>query len=324
MIRLTRVEAKRLLARRFTWLILIGAVLMSGLVLYGVNDSSKNYSPQSQAQNKATFEQVHEDWVKNHVRNEKDCTASMPTDQGMDPKTMCEQREPRLEDFQGGTGGLDGLFNDALSAIIPMVVFLTFLLSASLVAAEFSTGTLGNWLTFEPRRNRVFVSKILAAVLAGAVLATVMAALVGVGVWLIAGRVDLTADASGGQRQELIATFARLVPIGVFGAILGSTVGFIVRHTAAAIGALMAYFVGFEGLLRATLPGLQKWSGSLNVEAFVHHGREYYIDKCSQGNGMCTPETHWLSFPRGSIYLLVVAVILLALANMLFRRRDVT
>ena len=37
---------------------------------------------------------------------------------------------------------------------------VAFLVAASFVGAEFTTGSLANWLTFVPRRSTVFVSKL--------------------------------------------------------------------------------------------------------------------------------------------------------------------
>lgn len=44
-----------------------------------------------------------------------------------------------------------------------VLAFAAFLIGASFVGAEFSSGAIGNWLTFEPRRLRVYGSKLLAA-----------------------------------------------------------------------------------------------------------------------------------------------------------------
>jgi ABC-type transport system involved in multi-copper enzyme maturation permease subunit len=54
---------------------------------------------------------------------------------------------------------------------------MTFVLGASLIGAEWKAGTVGALLVFEPRRLRVFVSKLLVYMVVGAVLAILFTSL---------------------------------------------------------------------------------------------------------------------------------------------------
>ena len=52
------------------------------------------------------------------------------------------------------------------------------MIAASFIGAEYSSGSIANWLTFVPRRGRVFWSKLLTMIGFAAVLGAFAAALV--------------------------------------------------------------------------------------------------------------------------------------------------
>ena len=72
--------------------------------------------------------------------------------------------EPQLENWLGGGAVLRPRHLRACSRRSrSLFVLAPLLLAGSFVSAEFSTGSIGNWLTFAPRRVRVYLSKVLAA-----------------------------------------------------------------------------------------------------------------------------------------------------------------
>ena len=71
--------------------------------------------------------------------------------------------EPKLENWLGGAPSFDRDTSGLLTSISVVFVLAPLLLAGSFVSAEFSTGSIGNWLTFAPRRVRVYLSKVLAA-----------------------------------------------------------------------------------------------------------------------------------------------------------------
>lgn len=324
MIRLSRVELKRLLARRVTWVALLGAAILSGLVLYGMHEQVRYLNPTSKAQATADFRSAHQSWVKNHEKDEKSCRASLSESERDSPSAeeICRVDEPRLESFLGGPLGVDELYGDAISVLLPMAVFVAFLLGASFVAAEFSTRAMSTWLTFEPRRGPVAGSKVLAAVVGAAVLGVVMVVLVGVGIWVIAGRVGLTEGVEPGTRSHILSMLARVPAVAALGGLVGSALALLLRHTAAVLGVLIAYAVAAEGMIRSILPGLQQWLVSTNTMAFVKGQQTYQIFAC--GPSGCDSRTEAIDFAQGTSFLLVLGAVVTAVGVLSFRRRDVT
>lgn len=326
MTRLCLVELRRLVARRFTWLALAGGVLLTLLLLYGVTQTLAPLTPASQAQAASEFQSYHQDWVDHHVEQEQSCLASLPESDrtGADAQQICAQPEPTLADLTGGPTSLVQVYTDTLKVALPMVLLVVFLLGASFVAAEFSTGAITSWLTFSPRRTQVFTSKLLAAAVGSAVITAIMMALFAVGTWWLGSRVDLTAQVSAQERTELVATLLRMLPIGIFGGLMGVALGFVLRHTAACLGVAVTYAVAVEAILSSTVPRLQPWTLSTNATGFVQHGYRYLTFVCSRGSGACTETRHWVPFSQSCFYLTVVTVVVVAGALVSFQRRDVT
>lgn len=324
MIRLSRVEFKRLLARRVTWVALLGAAILSGLVLYGMHEQVRYLNPTSKAQATADFRTVHQSWVMNHEKDEKSCRASLSESERDSPSAdeICKVDEPTLESFVGGPLGVDELYGDAVAVLLPMAVFVAFFLGASFVAAEFSTRAMSTWLTFEPRRGPVAGSKLLAAVLGAAVLGVVMAVLIGVGIWIIAGRVGLTDGVEPGTRSHILSMLMRVPAVAALGGLVGAALALVLRHTAAVLGVLIAYAVAAEGLIRGILPGLQQWLGSTNAMAFVKGQQMYEVYSC--GPSGCDSRREVIAFAQGTSFLIILGVVITAIGVLSFRRRDVT
>ena len=116
--------------------------------------------------------------------------------------------------------------------------FLVLLLMGGFVAAEFSTGALGNWLTFKPQRVRVALSKLAAAGVGGA-----LAASVGLGLLVLGARMVATINrpdsTCGSRRHHRWRTpspsccSARSSSSSLPG-LLGAALALLLRHTARA------------------------------------------------------------------------------------------
>lgn len=322
MTRLTRVELKRLLARRVTWVALLGAAILSGIVLFGIHQQVRYLTSANRAQATADFHSAHQSWAKNHVQQEKSCRDSLPEADrdGRSGDDICERPEPTLADFLGGPLGIEDLYGDAVSVLLPMSVFVSSLLGASLIAAEFSTRSMSTWLTFEPRRGRVAAAKLLAAVAGAAVLGLVMVAVVAVGVWFIAGQVGLTEDVASATRAEILSMLWRLPVVAALAGLIGGALALLLRHTSAVLGVLIAYAVAAEGLVRGILPEWQAWLGSTNAMAFLKGHQTYEVFSC--GASGCSGRTEAVGFAQGTAFLLMVGVVITALGVLSFRRRD--
>lgn len=328
MSRLLRVELRRVASRRLTGVVVLAALVVSGLMIFGMAQSSKPLSGAEQRQATAQFQRAQQDWMKHGKQQVASCLADQAQERKTDPGADlgCHSMQPRRAEFDKPAPRAAQLLPQALEGTGALLGFLGFLLGASLVAAEFATGAIGNWLTFEPRRGRVYASKIAGAAAGMLPIAVVVTAITSAGAWVIADTWGSTALTSA-QTGALIWSGVRVVALGVIGAAIGAAFGALLRHTAAVIGVAFGYLILVEGVFRGSLQHLQQWMVTVNVRAWIDHGATYFVQRCQsdpQGGYGCTGHEVPLSFTHGAVYLLVALIVLVGAAAVWFRRRDVT
>lgn len=327
MIRLTGVELRRLIARRLTVIGVGGVLIITALLLFAVWQDAQPLSAAEQSQNQAYYEEAKKDWELNGAKYQQECEASYQSQP--DPKPPVQEfcpGAPKLENFGRPEVVFAELMPGQLQGMSYLLVGIAFLIGASFVAAEFSSGAIGNWLTFEPRRLRVYGSKLAGAAIGFVPVAVVILGLMMLGTFLIVDQLGNTATTTGKVWGDLTETAGRIVLMTAVGAALGGVVGALLRHTAAAIGVVMGYLVLVEGVFGGFLAETQPWLVRLNFDAFIGHGATYYVEKCdgSGGSYTCTSIEKTLSFEHGAWYLSIAAVALALLGALVFRRRDVS
>ena len=149
-------------------------MLLLGLGAYQlvVNDSLSPATGEQLAAAQRAYEQSHQDWVDNHEKYEGDCR-----DTGGTPEE-CIIPEPTLADFSADPTPFKEAARTALEVSTVFVALAAFMIAASFIGAEYSSGSIANWLTFVPRRGRVFWSKLLTMIGFAALLGAFAAALV--------------------------------------------------------------------------------------------------------------------------------------------------
>jgi ABC-2 type transport system permease protein len=328
-IRLTGVELRRLVARRLVVLGVIAVLGITVLMLAATWWNSRPLSAEQQQQNKVQFDQAHADWVKNHEKYDQECRDSYADQPDPKPSVeeMCNYVEPKLSEWGKPQASFVEIMPDLLQGSSYLLAFAAFLIGASFVGAEFSSGSIGNWLTFEPRRLRVYGSKLTAAAVGMVPVAAVSLALLLAGTYLIIAQMGVTTGLTGKVWGNLLETSGRAVVVAAVAGALGGVLALLLRHTAAAIGVIMGYLVLVEGVFGSTLEKVQPWLARLNFDAWVLHGTTYYLQNCKttpEGYYNCEPVEKTLSFEHGAWYLGVLAVVLIALGAFVFNRRDVT
>lgn len=174
----------------------------------------------------------------------------------------------------------------------------------------------------------MFASKLIALALGCAVFSAIMAA---VAIAVPALLVQLHHGAAVDHLASLIATGGRGVGITVALAAVGFCFGLLFRHTVAAVGIALGYFLIV--FVRSAILGsvawavrLTPWTPEANLLAVAQKGYHYQsaMDGSSSGNADATePVIHTVSLEHGLLYLGVGLVVLLALTLFVFRRRDV-
>lgn len=328
MMRLVRVELRRLRARRLTLMVTLAAVAIAGLVVFGLASQSKPLSGSELQMQQQSFKQAQKDWTNNGAQQVKSCEKDQATQRKSDPSADlgCDQMAPTESMFGKPAPTAAQLLPDGLRSASYLLAFLAFLLGAGFVAAEFTTGAIGNWLTFEPRRVRVYGAKVIAVGVGVLPLALVVTATIAAGAWTIAevwGSVALT----GAERGYLLWSGVRVVVLAVVAASIGAAIGALLRHTAAVIGVAMAYIILVEGIFRAQLQSYQSWMVTTNIDAWIKHGTTYSVDRCHQESTqgyVCSSIERHVSMTHGTTYLAVVSIALVLVAGLLFNRRDIT
>lgn len=328
MIRLTKVELRRLTARRLTMIGVAGLFLITALLLVATWFDAQPLSAAEQQQAERHFQLAHKDWVDHAAENRAQCEADWKTQPDPKPtvEDMCAYPEPKLEDYGKPPTVFAQIMPDLLQGSSYFLAFAAFLIGASFLGAEFSSGAIGNWLTFEPRRLRVYGSKLLAAATGFVPIAAVVLAVVLLGTYLIVDHLGDTASTTSKTWGDLSAIGGRAVVTTALAAALGCVVGLLLRHTAAAIGVVMAYLVLAEGVFAAFLEKAQPWLIKINFDAFVRHDAQYYVTECktgTDGSYVCDYVQKTLSFEHGAWYLAILAVVAIALGGWVFHRRDI-
>ncbi len=218
-------------------------------------------------------------------------------------------------------GGLPG----GALAVGVAVSALAFLVGATYAGAEWSTKSIVALLFWEPRRTRVFLTKL--AVLLGVV--AVFAALAQL-VWLGAG--SLLAQWRGsfelpdGFWSDLAGVQGRGVVLAVITAALGFGLANLIRNTGAALGAAFTYFVLVENAVRIIRPTWQPYLITENAIAVLQRGGVELFLGDPGGSSFSFEEAPRLvlSNQRAALTLAVYCLVVLLAGVVLFRRRDLT
>ena len=173
---------------------------------------------------------------------------------------------------------------DVLMGTSLVLVSVGWMLGASAIGADWHSGHLTTILTWEPRRGRVLVAKIAAALTGVFVLSLVIQALLGVAL-----------------RVAVLSTIFAGFGFGL------ASAG---RNTAVALGVGFGYLVIVENLVRGLRPQWTPWLLTDNSGLFI------------LGSTIEFPQVGRSTIGAG-LYLAAVGVALLLAAAGLFRARDV-
>jgi ABC-2 type transport system permease protein len=319
-IRLLWAEVTRLLSRRLTGIALVVLLLGLGGYQLVVKDSLSPPTSEQLAAAERAYQESHQDWVENHEAYEQDCRDSGGTAE------ECAIPEPTLDGFSVEPMPFQEAAGTALRLSTVLVSLVAFMIAASFIGAEYGSGSISSWLTFVPRRGSVFWSKLLAVMGFAALLGAAAAALVLAAVFVLA-QLHGSAIASLGDLAEMAAR-SMLPVIGL--AVLGFCLGLVTRHTAAAMGILLALVVvsfvrvGPLGSL-AWAQRITPWSPEGNMAAILERGYKYYIpvEKVTPDGVSIDFIEHNLSLIHGSTYWAILLIVLVAGSLLIFRRRDV-
>lgn len=330
MMRLVRVELRRILARRMLALAVLAAVVVSLMALFGVHQLSVSLNQQRLGAQEM-LEDAREWWEAASPEEYQDCVreeARYRQEVGQsDVDFGCEQlrRPPVLQDFMPVYPSMADQYRELLGYLVYPFLFLGLAVGSTSIAAEFAHRTMGSWLTFVPRRLPVFTAKIVAAALVGVPVAAAGLTVVLLGVPALFRYHGIDDGVTGAEWVSLGWTALRIVGLGSMAAAFGAGLAFLVRHTAIVLGLLLGYALIAEGILRGFFPSLTPWLLGVNLGAFVDHGTTWtrWPTFCDDVTVSCTPTVHEVSFTHGALVLGALLALALGLALLRFLRSDV-
>lgn len=137
--------------------------------------------------------------------------------------------------YQGSTRPLS--MNDGINTLMVVAVFgsaLAYFAAASYAGSEQSSGALGTWLTFTPRRAPVFAAKLVTVALPSLGFALMFAL-------LLLGLQQFRNPGTYSTPAELVGLAVRVAITVASFAVLGLVVAVIGKSTLSALGALLGY-----------------------------------------------------------------------------------
>jgi ABC-type transport system involved in multi-copper enzyme maturation permease subunit len=216
------------------------------------------------------------------------------------------------------------LANDLPLGIALFAGVIAVLIGATMIGAEWSAGSVGTQLLFEPRRSRVWTAKALAVAAATAVMALLLFVLVWTGI-LLAYQLWNDTPLPAGFTRDLAEAGLRVVAFTAVAGLAGYAITMAVRHTVVVVGLMLACAVVGEGLLREFRPQIEPWLVSNNTFAWIQGGHtiSVYPEGACSGFRGCRPTETVLSLADAAIYFGVVAGAMLVISVFVFDRRDV-
>ncbi len=362
MMRLLRVELRRWWARRVTRWACAGVLVLAVLSTLAAYGTARPPSPQEVAAAEEAYAAELAAWEADGAETVADCEASAEAAGASAQEWGCADMEPRLEwylppaeTFVPGaqqqeelSGGEDVAVADGASAAVVeeirgsvwngwsglstlddlamLLLMGALVLGVSFVTAEIHSGSLGMWLTFEPRRQRVYWSKAAAAAVGSVPLVLVGFGLLVAGSYAVFAHFGTLGDVTGAVWTEAAAFTGRLVLAGAVLATVGVALGALLKHAAAVVG--LVGVLAWVGIAFGYAWGeLQRWLPTTALTAWLQGGTVLTVENCApaaDGVVECVPVDHVVTATQGGATLLGFAVVLTAVAMLVFRRRDVS
>jgi ABC-2 type transport system permease protein len=261
------VEIRRLLARRLvrgTGGLVLLAILTSGIVVFA-RSHRPDLSAQQAAEQRALVGRQEE--VEACSRGEFGIPEN-DVPPGLTLAEFCDQVVVGPPSVGDPTFRLTAL-HDIFLGTGAMLIVLLAVLAASFVGAEWHAGTITTLLTWEPRRVRVFLAKLVTAAAFAFVAFLVVQAVIAAALLPAALVRGTTSGADAEWLRSIVGLELRAAAVAAMAATMSLALASLGRNTAAALGVGFGYFTVLEPLLRGLRPGWQPWFLFDNVATFL-------------------------------------------------------
>jgi ABC-type transport system involved in multi-copper enzyme maturation permease subunit len=292
--------------RRFVWrrsFRLFGAIALAGIALATLIVFLRS-DPSSRGVDEPAYRAAVQSCISFH---EGDGVEQLP--QGESAEDFCAEQIP-VQEFDP-TFRLISLEDIFAGTSVPLII-LGMALGASFIGAEWHSGTITTFLTWEPRRTRVMAGKVMVAMTGVFLSAVALQAILGLVLWPVAALRGSVAGADAAWFADVVAVVARGALIAGLAAAIGFALASAARNTTTALIIGFVYFAVVEGLLRGFRPKWQPWLIGDNAAAFVS-GDPASVFSLGNSHGVLAALLVVVAYAFG----------LVALATFAFRVRDV-
>jgi len=288
--------------------------------------------PAQVAEAKAQAEANYQENLRFAEQERQRCEADPSTYGGDCSQLYTPTREEfQYQYFMPSTFDFRENFGNMITTLAAILGLAAFVIGASYVGAEWTSGGMMNLLLWRPQRLVVLGTKLLAFVVSLAVLAVVVAALwTGVFVLVAKLRGSLTGMTAGAW-QSVALTELRAIGLILVAGMIGFGLAAVGRHTALALGAAVAVIVVFQFGLFAVLslarvPFAEAWLLPIWIATWME--KKVTLENTNacdfsvtQG---CQPEQLTLTWPMAGGLMALAAVLVIGAAMWTMRTRDIT
>ncbi|WP_127498562.1 ABC transporter permease subunit [Actinoplanes solisilvae] len=330
-------ETKRLTKRRFTRLFLLGTVLVLAAIAVSVFFSNQKVGPDQVASARAQAQQEYQRAVDQFQRDRATCQAAQGTPQAGSWPPNCEGMvEPAPDDFQAQwfmppTFSFLEQFPDMATTLAVLLGLVAFIVGASFVGAEWSSGGMMNLLLWRPRRLLVLSSKLAALLVFFAALTVVLSAIWTAVFYGIAEARGTTVGMTSGAWQSIALMELRGLALVVVAGAVGFALASLGRHTAMALGVTVGVIIVLQFGLGAVLELAKvKFGGVFLIPVWLIAWMDKEItledyNSCDfTSAGGCQPDSLTLTWPMAGGLLAGIFVLVVGASMWAMRSRDIT
>ncbi|MEV8507250.1 ABC transporter permease subunit [Actinoplanes sp. NPDC051475] len=322
-------ETRRLTKRRFTRFFVIGVVVVLAAIAVGMFLTHEKNTPEVVAAAQAKADSEFQQATVQAEAERKACATQ--------PGADCTQMwTPTREDFQAEwymppTFNFRKQFGEMETTLAAILALAAFVIGASYVGAEWSSGGMMNLLLWRPQRLKVLNTKLsaLLVVLTGV---TVVLSAVWTGIFALTANLRGTLGGmTSGAWQSILLMELRGLVLVLFAGALGFALASLGRHTAVAMGVAIGVIVLFQFGLGTVLSMAQvKYMEAYLIPvwgiAWMDKSVELvdYNAPCIGAGNSCEQPTLTLTWPMAGGVLTAVLILVVGLAMWTMRKRDIT
>jgi ABC-2 type transport system permease protein len=324
---LYKAEVRRLTKRRFTRFFVLGTLVLLAAIVAGMFVTNQQVTPETRAAAQAKATADYQEALRYAAEEKQRCQVPADCDQAYQPTPDDFQAEwymPATFDFREK-------FGDMLTTLAALLAVMAFVIGATFVGAEWSSGGMMNLLLWRPQRLRVLNTK-LGALLAALTVLTVVVSVLWTGLFALVASMRGSLDAmTSGAWQSFALMELRGLALVLFAGALGFGLASVGRHTAmalgAAIGAIIVFQFGLGTVLSlAKVKFVEAYLVPIWTEAWMDKSAVVTdYDSCNfSGTEGCQPDTLTITWPMAGGVLAVVLVLIVGASMWTMRSRDIT